>query len=82
MTHRNINHLSTDDQLGVDWQRIGKIHDPNSALDEVISKEVIRLQKALDIKMDEVLDEVFLKKTGDVKHDAHGSAANIGPKKK
>jgi hypothetical protein len=54
-----MNHPSTDDQLGVDWQRIGKIHDPNSALDEVISKEVVRLQKALDIKMDEVLDEVF-----------------------
>ena len=46
----------------VDWRKVGKIHDSNAEINDVIAKEMERLRKALDIKLEQQLEDVFNKK--------------------
>ena len=51
-----------DEILDIDWRKVGKIHEPNAAVDAVIAKEVERLQKAFDIKLTEQFEDALTKK--------------------
>jgi len=33
---------------GIDWEKVGKIYKPESAVEHIVSKEMARLQKAFD----------------------------------
>ena len=50
------------DMPEVDWRKVGKIHDSNAEINDVIAKEMERLRKALDIKLEQQLEDVFNKK--------------------
>ena len=36
----------------IDWEKVGKIYKPESAIEDILSREMNRLQNALDQKMD------------------------------
>ena len=36
----------------VDWRKVGKIHEKDDQVDGVIAKEMERLRKAFDIKLE------------------------------
>lgn len=40
----------------IDWEKVGKIYKPESAIEDIIAKEMNRLQTALDLNM-EMQDE-------------------------
>jgi uncharacterized FlaG/YvyC family protein len=40
VTQRSKHSQKTDDLPEIDWRKVGKIHEPSSAIDEVIGKEV------------------------------------------
>ena len=49
----------------IDWDKVGKIYKPDSAIDHIIGKEMGRLTLALDAKIDlqdQVNEEKFKKK--------------------
>lgn len=36
----------------IDWEKVGKIYKPESAIEDILKKEMSRLQTALDQKID------------------------------
>lgn len=50
------------DMPEVDWRKVGKIHDSNAEINDVIAKEMERLRKAFDFKLEQQLEDVFTKK--------------------
>jgi len=36
----------------VDWQKVGRIYKPDSAIEHIIQSEVSRLNKALDLNLE------------------------------
>ena len=36
----------------IDWEKVGKIYKPESAIEDILKKEMERLQAALDQKID------------------------------
>jgi hypothetical protein len=58
-SYDKVNERSTIDQgmSEIDWRKVGKIHSPDTAVEEVIGKEMERLHKVLDIKMESQIEE-------------------------
>lgn len=45
----------------IDWKKVGRVHAADTAVEDVIGKEMERLHKALDIKMNEQLEDMTRK---------------------
>jgi len=51
-----------NEDAGVDWQRVGRLYKPESAIDHIVNKEMTRLKQAFETKIhsqDTELEEKF-----------------------
>lgn len=38
--------------LNIDWQKVGRIYKPESAIEEIVAREMKRLHKVLDVSVE------------------------------
>jgi hypothetical protein len=61
-TNRGDNMETTSRDSKIDWEKVGKIYKPESAMQTIIDKEMKRLQMAFDTKLENQDEEMIKNK--------------------